>query len=78
MYRPKTLPQENEKLYFGKEELQQLERDRQEQLYEDQFEIIAQTGTEVAVTFPVRRVESPPRLTKVSTRWSTEDEVIEI
>lgn len=78
IYRPKTLPQENEKLYFGKEELQQLERDRQGQIYEEQFEIIAQTGTKVAVTFPVRRGDTPPELTDISTSWSTEDGLIEI
>lgn len=52
-YRPKTLPHEVADLYFTPEELEQLERDREERLYEEQFEVVAGKGFgEVAVTYP--------------------------
>jgi len=57
-YRPKTLPHEMDDLYFSKEELEELERDRDERIYEEQFEVVAgHDFKEVAVTYPVRRVE---------------------
>jgi hypothetical protein len=78
MHRPTTLPEENEQLYFTKKELQELEQDRSEQIYEEQFEVIHKKGNEVAVTFPVRRVEFPPQLMDISSSWDSGDGVIEI
>lgn len=60
-HRPKTLPHEMEALYFSTEELEELERDREERIYEEQFECVAgQDDRFVSVTYPVRRVENAP------------------
>ena len=92
-YRPKTLPHEIEDLYFSQEELIELERDRQERVYEEQFEIVAgDNKNEVAVTYPVRRVDatqtpppvvvelSPPDLVDISGSWSegSEDVLLQV
>lgn len=59
-YRPKTLPHEMDLLYFSSAELEELERDREERIYEEQFEVVAgPSGQEVSVTYPVRRKEKP-------------------
>jgi hypothetical protein len=89
-YRPMTLPEEIDLLYFSTEELEELERDRDERIYEEQFEIV--TGRDykdVAVTYPVRRIElptrpnppavkepsiSPPGLLDISDSWSSNSE----
>jgi len=89
-YRPMTLPEDIDLLYFSTEELEELERDRDERIYEEQFEIV--TGRDykdVAVTYPVRRIElptrrnppaveeptiSPPGLLDISDSWSSNSE----
>jgi hypothetical protein len=78
MRRPATLPEENVQLYFGKEELQELERDRMEQIYGEQFEIVHQEGKQVQVTFPGRPFEFPPELTDISSSWDSQDCLMEI
>jgi hypothetical protein len=65
-YRPMTLPEEMDLLYFSKEELEELERDRDERIYEEQFEVVTgRDHKDVAVTYPVRRIERPTRLDPV-------------
>jgi hypothetical protein len=60
-YRPKTLPEEMEALYFSKEELDELERDRDERIYEEQFEVVTgRDPKDIAVSYPIRRIERPP------------------
>lgn len=54
-YRPKTLPHEQKDLYFSQEELDELERDREQRIYEEQFEVVAGPELDVAVTYPARR-----------------------
>ena len=56
-----TLPEEMDLLYFSKEELDELEQDRDERIYEEQFEVVTgRDSKDVAVTYPVRRIERPP------------------
>jgi hypothetical protein len=65
-YRPMTLPEEMDLLYFSQEELEELERDRDERIYEEQFEVVTgRDHKDVAVTYPVRTIERPTRLDTV-------------
>lgn len=57
-YTPKRRPEELNRCFFTETELAVLEGDRQSRIFEEQFEISIQSGTDVIITFPVRRVKT--------------------
>lgn len=52
----KKRPEEYKKCFFSRKELKMLQEDRQSRIYEEQFETVKR-GSEVEITFPVRRIE---------------------
>jgi hypothetical protein len=57
-YTPRIRREEYKRCFFTKDELDILEEDRESRIFEEQFETRIQRGTEVQITFPVRRVNT--------------------